>query len=586
MLDHDLQYASSRFLVELELLWLVCLVSGCSFYLVRRTFGTSAPNFSERQALLRSFPGSGIWVTFSTLIVLDPQTLEEVALFTLWVTVTLVVLFLSKLAAVRANAMAITGGSLRLAALVGLSCVLSVSHLSLCILLFSDAPTAIFMLLLIDSSTCAFCSLSAVATQCAHACPSPGIVDVDGRLQAIKLYTTLAESVICVVASMCAIADSESYYLSGLWVFFFVSGMITAWGLLAEVTRANKALQLPAPGAVVFRGYGDPCAICYDEMCLTVTEADLLRLAALDAICAAACIAAVGPSLELLASLPPGSPEEYWHHAFRPLPALPPSSDLLSASMLVRTRVPPSLLPRILPCGHIFHTKCLRSWAHKRMECPLCKRSIRWPAGVVASQRFSTVRGELSSPGLRIAIDMDPGSPQMLAQLPPAKHGEGFEPATKEASSGSWLQWGRWGKGRWRKRREVGEGRERSLLARSSMTSYLHTAAKCGFRGPSVEQLAATVAEGETTEGTGREEKRDRMREAMRKEQAMLQKYHQLEECQRAQALKKAALLRRQEESRRAEEQQLLAAEREAEAAAAMADEAEVTQKISRLTRQ
>ncbi|KAJ9466422.1 hypothetical protein DIPPA_33886 [Diplonema papillatum] len=480
MLDHDLQYASSRFLVELELLWLVCLVSGCSFYLVRRTFGTSAPNFSERQALLRSFPGSGIWVTFSTLIVLDPQTLEEVALFTLWVTVTLVVLFLSKLAAVRANAMAITGGSLRLAALVGLSCVLSVSHLSLCILLFSDAPTAIFMLLLIDSSTCAFCSLSAVATQCAHACPSPGIVDVDGRLQAIKLYTTLAESVICVVASMCAIADSESYYLSGLWVFFFVSGMITAWGLLAEVTRANKALQLPAPGAVVFRGYGDPCAICYDEMCLTVTEADLLRLAALDAICAAACIAAVGPSLELLASLPPGSPEEYWHHAFRPLPALPPSSDLLR----------------------------------------------------------------------------------------------------------SWLQWGRWGKGRWRKRREVGEGRERSLLARSSMTSYLHTAAKCGFRGPSVEQLAATVAEGETTEGTGREEKRDRMREAMRKEQAMLQKYHQLEECQRAQALKKAALLRRQEESRRAEEQQLLAAEREAEAAAAMADEAEVTQKISRLTRQ
>lgn len=35
-----------------------------------------------------------------------------------------------------------------------------------------------------------------------------------------------------------------------------------------------------------------------------------------------------------------------------------------------------ALLPKKLPCGHIFHFRCLRSWLERQQACPTCRRSV------------------------------------------------------------------------------------------------------------------------------------------------------------------------------------------------------------------
>jgi E3 ubiquitin-protein ligase synoviolin len=32
--------------------------------------------------------------------------------------------------------------------------------------------------------------------------------------------------------------------------------------------------------------------------------------------------------------------------------------------------------PKKLPCGHIFHFHCLRSWLERQQTCPTCRRSV------------------------------------------------------------------------------------------------------------------------------------------------------------------------------------------------------------------
>ena len=31
-----------------------------------------------------------------------------------------------------------------------------------------------------------------------------------------------------------------------------------------------------------------------------------------------------------------------------------------------------------LPCGHIYHSKCILDWFDKKMSCPVCKMKIQW----------------------------------------------------------------------------------------------------------------------------------------------------------------------------------------------------------------
>jgi E3 ubiquitin-protein ligase synoviolin len=45
-----------------------------------------------------------------------------------------------------------------------------------------------------------------------------------------------------------------------------------------------------------------------------------------------------------------------------------------------RARIPERLRPKKLPCGHILHFACLRSWLERQQNCPTCRRPVVVPA--------------------------------------------------------------------------------------------------------------------------------------------------------------------------------------------------------------
>ncbi|GAQ11967.1 ERAD-associated E3 ubiquitin-protein ligase HRD1A [Aspergillus lentulus] len=44
-----------------------------------------------------------------------------------------------------------------------------------------------------------------------------------------------------------------------------------------------------------------------------------------------------------------------------------------------RPRMPERLRPKKLPCGHILHFSCLRSWLERQQNCPTCRRPVMAP---------------------------------------------------------------------------------------------------------------------------------------------------------------------------------------------------------------
>ncbi|KAH0567837.1 E3 ubiquitin-protein ligase synoviolin B [Cotesia glomerata] len=51
-----------------------------------------------------------------------------------------------------------------------------------------------------------------------------------------------------------------------------------------------------------------------------------------------------------------------------------------------------------LPCNHIFHTVCLRSWFQRQQTCPTCRLNIlRSAVSSVDSRQPNQVRGDVST---------------------------------------------------------------------------------------------------------------------------------------------------------------------------------------------
>lgn len=67
--------------------------------------------------------------------------------------------------------------------------------------------------------------------------------------------------------------------------------------------------------------------------------------------------------------------------------------------------------PKKLPCGHILHLGCLKSWLERQQVCPTCRRPV-------ASENARAAQGRAA--GLRIEIG---GRPQQAQQQPPADGG-------------------------------------------------------------------------------------------------------------------------------------------------------------------
>lgn len=91
--------------------------------------------------------------------------------------------------------------------------------------------------------------------------------------------------------------------------------------------------------------------------------------------------------------------------------------------------------PKKLPCGHLFHLRCLRSWLERQQACPTCRKSVIVPSSPPPAQadypglvhRLNTPD---NAPRMRLAADQpvvylrqnnvvpvenrDPGEPQFV----------------------------------------------------------------------------------------------------------------------------------------------------------------------------
>lgn len=56
--------------------------------------------------------------------------------------------------------------------------------------------------------------------------------------------------------------------------------------------------------------------------------------------------------------------------------------------------------PKKLPCGHILHASCLRSWLERQQVCPTCRRSVLTPAAAPSTQSVNNQANPVQQPAL------------------------------------------------------------------------------------------------------------------------------------------------------------------------------------------
>lgn len=138
-------------------------------------------------------------------------------------------------------------------------------------------------------------------------------------------------------------------------VYFTLRSFLNRCANLNRWTRATRDMRTRYPDATrtEMDGLEDKtCIICRDDM-----EHGEVRAARRAAEAAAAAAAAVGSSTDDGGSPPP-----------------PPRRRRRPRTGPPRTR---STTPKKLPCGHIFHLHCLRSWLERQQTCPTWCVSLR-----------------------------------------------------------------------------------------------------------------------------------------------------------------------------------------------------------------
>jgi E3 ubiquitin-protein ligase synoviolin len=68
--------------------------------------------------------------------------------------------------------------------------------------------------------------------------------------------------------------------------------------------------------------------------------------------------------------------------------------------------------PKVLPCGHIFHFRCLRSWLERQQACPTCRRSV------LQENQALNVQGPGPLPNVNPPRDIPNAGPIPPAQVP------------------------------------------------------------------------------------------------------------------------------------------------------------------------
>ncbi|GLI81977.1 E3 ubiquitin-protein ligase hrd1 [Penicillium ochrochloron] len=87
-------------------------------------------------------------------------------------------------------------------------------------------------------------------------------------------------------------------------------------------------------------------------------------------------------------------------------------------------RVPDRLRPKKLPCGHILHFACLRSWLERQQNCPTCRRPVIAPqrlqgAAANVNNLPGNVGGAAQPNGL--GVNQMPGQPGAQGEQPRAR---------------------------------------------------------------------------------------------------------------------------------------------------------------------
>ncbi|CAG8696633.1 1304_t:CDS:10 [Funneliformis mosseae] len=78
-------------------------------------------------------------------------------------------------------------------------------------------------------------------------------------------------------------------------------------------------------------------------------------------------------------------------------------------------------VPKKLPCGHIFHFHCLRSWLERQQSCPTCRRPVLEQPTPAAQQQQQ--QRPIQAQAVRFIANAFPAFPTVMLP-PPAMHGQ------------------------------------------------------------------------------------------------------------------------------------------------------------------
>lgn len=82
--------------------------------------------------------------------------------------------------------------------------------------------------------------------------------------------------------------------------------------------------------------------------------------------------------------------------------------------------VPDRLRPKKLPCGHILHFACLRSWLERQQNCPTCRRPVLGPGAAQAGANANAPANG-AQPQNGFGANQAPGQPGGQGELPRAR---------------------------------------------------------------------------------------------------------------------------------------------------------------------
>ena len=347
-----------------------CIANGLSSTIMCIAGWVFDVGYVELRLLISRLSPLQLSIVIITAVVLQPQTDSEVLFWFIWCIVTFFVVTLSAVSRVRIEqGHHLITQSPRLLALNIISLLLSGSSVIAAAVLLYGTPIKYTVLVSQLHIRSFLTACSSTSKQYVHSRASNGWIDYDGHAKFITLLTEYPARIVHMWATWYLFVMIGSYPIRVLMCFISFFDLFKLLRITSEVCRVSKVIQIRKPVMNEFRTYHNPCAICYDVMCYQTCQSELQQIASSDAAIAAVLV-------YLSSTVSDAVPQPDPLHDDFELPKTSDSPPPTPGNSIVPFSVPPTMSPRILNCGHIYHTKCLQDWMREKLECPLCKSSI------------------------------------------------------------------------------------------------------------------------------------------------------------------------------------------------------------------